>query len=190
MIDSASFKRGACIQYKGAPMIVVDVTFASPTARGASTFVKTRLRNLLTGQLLSESIRSGEKFAEVDLEQHPASFMFSDGKRWHFMDETTYEQFDFGAEDLGENVGYLKDGQPGLKAMLIDGRVVSVALPNTVDLRVLETDPAIPGSTARAQMKPAKCETGISVLVPAYLTSGETIRVDTRDGHFVERVKS
>ncbi len=190
MIDSAKFKRGQCIVFKGQPMAIVGVSFSTPTARGANMIAKTRLRNLITGQLLSESIRSGEKFEEVDLEQHACSYMYSDGERWHFMDEQTYEQFEMSREDLGGDELYLKDGQEGLRAMLIDGRVVGLKLPEVVDLQVVETDPAIKGATAKAQLKNAELETGLQIQVPPYLEKGETIRVDTRDGHFVERVKS
>ncbi len=189
MIEASNFKRGACLVYKGEPMTVVDVTFTTPTARGSSPIAKTRLRNLKTGQLLNESIRTSEKFDEVDLEQHPCSYLYSDGERWHFMDDETYEQFEQGKNDLGDAVGYIKDGIEGMRALLIDGAVVSVILPMTVDLTVVECDPVIKGATAQAQLKSATLETGITVQVPPYLESGETIRIDTRDGHFVERVR-
>ena len=189
MIESGNLKRGDCIVYKGAPVTVTEVTFSTPSARGAGVMVKTKMRNLLTGAGLTETLRTGERFDEPDLEQHPCSFMYSDGTRWHFMDETTYDQFDLGADDLGDDVGYLRDGLEGMRAMVLDGSVVSITLPMTVDLVVTETDPAIKGATAKAQLKAATLETGKVIQVPPYLTTGERIRVDTRDGHFVERVK-
>jgi elongation factor P len=187
MIEASSFKRGMCLKYRDAPMQIVHVSFSTPTARGGTTLAKTRLRNLLTGQLLNESIRSGEKFEEVDLERHDASFMYSDGTRWHFMDNETYEQFDFGAEELGDAVGYLVDGLEKLQSVLIEGNVVSVELPDVVEMNITETDPAIKGATAKAQLKPATLETGLVIQVPPYLVTGERIRVDTRDARFVER---
>ena len=190
MIEVSDFKKGVCIRHKGAPMMVVDVTFSTPTARGANVIAKTRLRNLLTGQLVSESIRDGERFEEVDHEQREVTYLYSDGSRWHFMDAKSFEQFDLGPDELGEKVGFLKDGVEGLRAILVEGRIVDIALPNTVDLEVTEADPAIKGATAQAQLKRAVLETGIAVQVPSYVTAGETIRVDTRDGHFVERVRS
>lgn len=190
MIETSEFKKGVCLVYKGAPMVIVDVTFSTPTARGTNTIAKTKLRNLLTGQLISESVRSGEKYEEVDLERHPSSFLYGDGTRWHFMDDATFEQFDFGADELGDATGYLVDGIEGIQAVLIDGRVVSVQLPLVVDLLVVETDPVVKGATAQAQLKPAKTETGLVVPVPSYLATGERIRVDTRDGRFIERSKA
>ena len=189
MIESGNFKRGLCIQFKGAPMQIQHVTFSTPTARGGNTIAKTKLRNLLTGQLLQESIRGGEKFEEVDLEQHDASYMYSDGTNWHFMDAESFETFELPGEALGDATSYLKDGLEGLRALLIDGKIVSVSLPLSVDLEVVETDPVIKGATAKAQLKPAKLETGFVAQVPAYLSAGEIVRIDTRDGHFVERVK-
>ena len=190
MIEVSNFKKGACLVYKGAPMVIVDVTFTTPTARGGSTIAKTKLRNLLTGQLLSESIRTGDKYEEVDVEKRPVSFLYADGARWHFMDSESFEQFDLGPEELGDATRYLKDGVEDLRAVLVDGKVVSLELPHTVTLVVTETDPAIKGATATAQLKRAVCETGLELQVPPYLAQGETIRVDTRDGHFVERVKA
>ena len=189
MIETNQLKRGVCIVHKDAPMIVVDVNFSTPTARGANTIAKTKLRNLLTGQLLTESFRGGDKWPEADTEQHPCTYLYSDGTRWHFMDQESFEQFDFGSEELGDATGYLKDGLEGLRAMYVQGRVVSVQLPMTVDLEITETVPATKGATAAAQLKPATLETGLVVQVPPYLSTGEKIRIDTRDGHFVERAK-
>jgi elongation factor P len=189
MIETSDFKKGVCLVYKGAPMVIVDVTFSTPTARGSNTIAKTKLRNLRTGQLLNESIRSGERFDDVDLERHDASYMYSDGTRWHFMDNETYEQFDLGADELGDMTGFLKDGLEGLQAMLIDGDIVSISLPHVVELEVVECDPTIKGATAQAQTKPAKLETGLVIQVPPYLSQGEVVRVDTRDGRFLERAK-
>ena len=189
MIDASNFKKGICIEYKNAPMIIVSVTFSTPTARGGSTIAKTKLRNLLTGQLISESIRSGDKYTEVDMEQRPVDYLYSDGTRWHFMDNESFEQFDMGQEDLGDGTKYLVDGIEGVRAVLVQGRVVDIALPNTVDLTVTEADPAIKGATAQAQLKRAVLETGLETQVPPYIEPGEKVRIDTRDGHFVERAK-
>ena len=187
MIDSSNFKKGDCIVFKNAPMTIVDVSFSTPTARGSGVIVKTKLKNLLTGQLLNESLRTGERYPEVDLEHHPCSYMFADASGWHFMDSESFEQFSFGADELGEAVHYLVDGVEGLKVTIIDGRAVGIALPNTVELEVVECDPAVRGGTATAVTKSAKLETGLVLQVPSYLSAGEKIRVDTRDGHFVSR---
>lgn len=189
MIELNQLKRGVCIVHKDAPMIVVDVSFSAPTARGATMIAKTKLRNLLTGQILNESFRSGDKFPEADLEQRPCAYLYSDGTRWYFMDQQTFEQFDLGEDDLGESTGYLKDGLEGLRVQYVQGQLAGVILPLVVELKVTETVPAVKGATAAAQLKPATLETGLVVQVPSYIVTGESIRVDTRDGHFIERAK-
>lgn len=189
MKDCGDFSKGDCVVYKGQPVVVVGATSSTPTARGAGVIVKVKLRNLRTGQLLTDSLRAGEKYEEADVEQHPCTYLYSDGTFWHFMDSTSYEQFQFDAEALGDAVGFLKDGLEGLRAMLIDGTPVSVTLPTTVELVVTECDPAIKGATATAQTKQAVLETGLRIQVPPYLSQGEAVRVDTRDSRFVERVK-
>lgn len=189
MIEVSNFKKGLCIEFKGAPMIIVGVTFSTPTARGANTIAKTKLRNLLTGQLLNESIRTGEKFPEVDVEQRPIDYLYSDGSRWHFMDNESFDQFDLGKDELGDGASYLVDGVQGLRAVMVQGQIVDVTLPNTVDLTVTEADPAIKGATAQAQLKKAVLETGLETQVPPYIEAGEKVRIDTRDGHFVSTLR-
>jgi len=189
MIDTNDFKKGVCLIYKGEACIIVDYTVSTPTARGGNTIYKTKLRNLKTGQLYTDAIRSGEKFADVDMERHGASYLYNDGSRWYFMDDESYDQFDLGADDMGGDQEYIEDGLEGMQAMLIDGIVVSIQLPMTVALEVTECDPTIKGASAQAQLKPAVCSTGLKVQVPAYVEAGTRIKVDTRDGHFVEREK-
>jgi elongation factor P len=190
MIETNGFKKGVCIVYKGAPVIIADMSVSTPTARGGNTIYKTKFRNLVSGQILNESIRSGEKFEEVDMERHNSSYLYNDGTNWYFMDDETFEQFEFAGETLGDATGYIIDGIVGVQAMVIDGHAVSIELPMVVTLTVTETEPAIKGATAQAQLKPATTDTGLVVQVPAYIVADERIRVDTRDGHFVERDKS
>lgn len=189
MIETTDFKKGVCLVYKDEPCIIVDYTVSTPTARGGNTIYKTKLRNLKTGQLYTDAIRSGEKFGDVDLERHNASYLYNDGSRWYFMDDESFEQFDLGKDDLGGDERYITDGIEGIQAMLIDGVTVSIQLPISVVLDVTECDPSIKGATAQAQLKPAVCSTGLSVPVPAYVEVGTRIKVDTRDGHFIEREK-
>ncbi len=189
MIETNTFKKGVCLVYKGEPMIIVDYSVSTPTARGANTIFKTKLRNLKSGQILNESIRSGEKFEEVDMERHKASFMYSDGTDWHFMDDESYDQFSFDKAALGGSELYISDGVQGLQAVLIDGSILAIELPLAVEMEVTECDPTIKGATAQAQLKPATTTSGLIVQVPSYLSAGERIRIDTRDGHFLERVK-
>ncbi len=170
-------------------MIVVDVTFSTPTARGGGTIAKTRMRNLLTGQLLSESLRSGEKYPPVELERLAASYLYSDSEHLHFMESETYEQFRMTPDEVGPASVFLTDGMEGIQAMRVGGTIIGVELPDTVILEVVEADPVMKGSTAKAQFKRAVVGDGVEIKVPGYVDVGQRIKVDTRDRHFVERVR-
>lgn len=188
MVNSSNLKRGAILEIDGAPWLVIEVTFQSPSARGASTLTKAKVRNLMTGAVLKKSYRGGEMLVEADCEKRDIQFLYKDGNQFNFMDEETYDQFELTDEMIADAAGYLLDGMR-LRSMLYNGNVVSIELPNTVELEVVETTPNLKGATAQAQLKPATLETGLVVQVPPYLESGIKIRVDTRDGRFIERVK-
>ncbi|MFA7537220.1 MAG: elongation factor P [Desulfuromonadales bacterium] len=186
MLTSAELKRGLVIQLEQSPCLVLEVSFQSPSARGGNTLVKTRYRNLLTGQVLEKTFKAGEKVDEADFERHKGQFLYAAGEEGIFMDLETYEQFEVGEELYGPVRGFLLDGAE-VQLGLFQGQVVSIDAPMVVELIVTETAPAIRHATATAQSKEALLETGLRLQVPGYLESGEKIRVDTRDGRFVSR---
>jgi elongation factor P len=188
MISATDIKRGTILDMDGAPWMVTDVSSQTPSARGASLLVKIKVKSLATGQALAKTLRGGDMVEEADCERRPIQYLYRQDQDFVFMDLETYDQFQLGADLLGDVSGYLVDGLE-LRSLLYNGDVLTVEPPTTVDLEITETAPAIKGATAQAQLKPATLETGVEVLVPPYLTTGERIRVDTRDGHFVERVK-
>lgn len=186
MLTTSDFKKGLIIQLDGAPCAIVDVQFQSPSARGANTMVKTKYRNLLTGQALEKTFRSGDKVDEADFERHKGQYLYADGDRGIFMDMETYEQFEMEADRFAQVSPYLLDGAEVILG-LFQGRMVSVDLPLTVELSVIETPPVIKNATATAQTKEATLETGLRLQVPPYLETGDRIKVDTRDGRFISR---
>ncbi|KAF0218358.1 MAG: elongation factor [Geobacteraceae bacterium] len=186
MITTSDFKRGLVIQVDGAPCLIIDVTFQSPSARGANTMVKTRYRNLLTGQVLDKTFRSGDKLEEADFERHKGQFLYTDGNQGIFMDLETYEQFELEAESFDLIAPYLLEGAD-VTLGLFQGRMVNVDLPLNVELTVVETAPVLKNATATAQTKEAVLETGLKIQVPPYLEVGDKVKVDTRDGRFVSR---
>ena len=188
VIGATEIKRGDILDIDGAPWQVTDVSVQTPSARGASMLVKVKTRSLRTGQSIARTYRGNETVDVADCEKRPVQFLYRQEDEFVFMDQGNYEQFTLLAEALGDGVGYLTDGLE-LGSLLYNGEVLTVELPVTVELLVVDTAPAIKGATAQAQLKPATLETGIEVLVPPYLTTGERIKVDTRDGRFVERVK-
>ena len=189
MYEVSDFKRGLCFVFKDQPVQLTDYSLSTPTARGGGTIAKSKMRNLVTGQLLTESIRSGEKFKPVDMERSNVSYLYSDGTAFHFMDSETFEQFELTGEQLGDSVGWLTEDIQGLMSLKVDGNIVSVDFPGTVVLEVVEADPVIKGATAKAQYKRAVVSTGAEVQVPGYVDVGQKIKIDTSDGHFVERVR-
>jgi elongation factor P len=186
MLTTSDFKKGLIIQLEGAPCMLTDVTIVSPSARGANTMVKTKYRNLLTGQVLDRTFRSGDKVDEADFERHKGQFLYADGDVGFFMDLETYEQFEMGGDNFALISPYLLDGAE-VQLGLFQGRMVNVDLPMTVELTVTETPPAIKNATATAETKEAILETGLKIKAPPYLESGDKVKVDTRDGRFISR---
>nr|WP_291315886.1 elongation factor P [Desulfuromonas sp.] len=185
-MTTADLKRGLVIQIDNAPCIVLNVTSQSPSARGGSTLVKTKYRNLLTSQVLEKTFKGGDRVDEADFERRKGQFLYSDGDEGVFMDLSSYEQYHLG-EDLFEPVkGYLLDGTE-VTLGVYDEQVISLEAPSVVELVVSETAPAIKNATATAQTKEAILETGIAIQVPGYLESGQKIKVDTREGRFISR---
>ena len=187
LIGANELKRKMFITVDGQPYQVVEVFFASPSARGASTMVRTKLRNLLSDAVLEKSFKTGEKFEEPDVELKPASFLYADSDGFHFMDDASYEQFVLSADQLGDERLYLKDGLP-LQMRTYNGEPISIQLPTMVELAVAETEPALKGDSASGgTTKAATLETGLVVRVPLFIKEGEVIRVNTETGEFVSR---
>ena len=147
LIGANELKRKMLITVEGQPYTVVEVTFASPSARGASTMVRTKLRHLLTDAVQEKSFKTSEKFEEPDVALSPASFLYSDGDGYHFMDDESYEQFALTEEQLGDDRLYLKDGI-SLQVRKYNGDPISIQLPTMVDLTIAETEPALKGDSA------------------------------------------
>ncbi len=188
IVNVTEITRGEILEIDRDPWQVVEVVSQTPSARGASLLVKGKLKNLRTGQTLSKTWRGGETATTAEVETRTAQFLYRQGDEFVFMDLTSYEQIGLDREQVGEAAGFLLENLE-LKTVFFQDRVIALNLPITVDLTVAETPPAMKGATAQAQLKPARVETGITVLVPSYVEAGERIRVDTRDGRFVERAK-
>src|SRR5262245_42916756 len=144
LIGANELKRKLMITVDGQPFLVLEVFFASPTARGGATMVRTRLRNLLTSAVLEKRFRSSTKFTEPDIETDPASFLYSDAEVFHFMDEKTFEQFTFSNENIGTDRGYLNEGV-SLQVLKYNGAPVSLQLPQYVELTVSSTELGLRG---------------------------------------------
>ena len=188
IVNVTEIARGDILEIDRDPWQVTEVASQTPSARGASLLVKAKVRNLRTGQTLAKTWRGGETATSAEVETRAVQYLYRQGDDYVFMDLGTYEQTTLDAEQVGEAAGYLLENLE-VRTVLFQDRVIALNLPLSVDLLVEDTMPAIKGATAQAQLKPATVETGIQVLVPSYIESGERIRVDTRDGRFVERAK-
>jgi elongation factor P len=188
IVNVTELKRGDLLEIDGDPWQANEVVSQTPSARGASLLVKAKIKNLRSGQTLAKTWRGGETVASAEVDYRPAQYLYRHGDDFVFMDLGSYEQTTLDAGKVGDAAGYLLENLE-VKLVLFRDRVIALTLPLTVDLEITDTMPAIKGATAQAQLKPAKVETGITVMVPAYIEGGERIRVDTRDGRFVERAR-
>ena len=187
LIGANELKKKLLIEVDGQPFNVLDVFFATPTARGASTMVRTRLKNLLNGAVLEKTFRTSEKFQIPDVEMAEVSFLYSDGDGFHFMDESTYEQFAIHAENVGDDSFYLKEGLK-LQIFKYNGNAVSLEMPQYVELQITYCEPGLRGDTAAGgATKVAKLETGLEVRIPLFMKEGETVRVNTQTGEVAGR---
>jgi elongation factor P len=187
-VNVTEISRGDILVIDGDPWQATEVQSQTPSARGASLLVKAKIRNLRSGQTLAKTWRGGETVETAEIEYRPAQFLYRQGEDFVFMDLKSYDQTTLDEARVGAAAGYLIDNTE-VQTIVFQERVISLSLPLTVDLVVKETTPSMKGATAQAQLKPATVETGIQVLVPSYIEEGERIRVDTRDGRFVERAK-
>jgi elongation factor P len=185
-MTSNDLKRGLVFLLENAPCLVLDTSSQSPSARGGSTLIKTKYRNLLTGQVLEKAFKAGDRVDDADFEKRKGQFLYADGDNGVFMDLESYEQYELGDDIYGPVKGFLLDGTEVIMGVF-EGQVVSIEPPMIVELLVTETAPAIKNATAQAQTKEAVLETGLRLQVPSYLETDERVKVDTREGRFVSR---
>ena len=169
----------------GDPYIVLEFQFVKP-GKGTA-FTRTKIRNLISGAVLDHTYKSGEKLKPADTEDREMQFLYSDGD-FHFMDNNNYEQVSLESDVVGEAVNYLTENMM-IEVSFFKGRSIGLSLPNFVVLEVIETAPGEKGNTVTGASKPAVVSTGYSVNVPLFVNEGDQLRVDTRTGEYVERVK-
>lgn len=185
MINVGEIKKGIMIELEGQLYQIVDFQHIK-MGRGSAQ-VRLKLRNIKTGGNVDKSFQATEKFQRVRLDQRTVQYLYSDDDQYHFMDTETFDQLVLGRDILGDAVNYLKENQT-MELQSYNEQPIGVDLPITVDLVITQTDPGFRGDTATGGTKPATVETGLVVQVPLFVNQGETIRVDTRTGTYLERV--
>jgi elongation factor P len=184
--ETSDIRKGLKIQIDGEPYVVVDFQFVKPGKGNA--FTRTRIKNLVTGAVLDKTYKSGEKLQEAQMEERGMQFLYKDDSGFHFMDQASYEQYAIPESVIDEEARFLKENL-NVMVLLFNDRPVSLTLPNFVELEVIETEPGVRGDTAAGGKKPAKLETGAVISVPLFINRGERLKIDTRSGEYVERVK-
>ncbi len=186
MYSTSEFKKGLKIEIDGTPYIIVEFQHVKPGKGGA--FVRTKIKNLVTGKVLDQTFRSGEKVQKPDLVEREMQFLYREGDSFHLMDNENYEQLALTAEQLGDAVLYLTENL-NVKVLFFNQQPVTAEVPNFVELTVSQTEPGVKGDTASGGSKPATLETGAVIQVPLFINEGDRLKVDTRTGSYIERAK-
>jgi elongation factor P len=185
MISTADFKRGLTIEVDGEVFQILDFQHVKPGKGGA--FVRTKLRNVRTGNVFDRTFRAGERMEAAHVERRPMQFLYRSGDDYVLMDLDTYDQMTLAPQQIGGGVKYLKEGL-GVAVVMHASRIIGVELPDVVELQIADTDPGLRGDTASGGSKPATLETGVVVDVPLFLNPGDVVRVDTRSDQYLGRV--
>jgi len=185
MISTSEFTRGMLIEHEGE---VYEIIFYQQhrSSQGKGV-VRTKIRNIRTGQVFERTFKSGDKFEEPDVEKKQVSYLYQSGDSYVFMDQATYEQFNFSRENIGEQTHFLREGLE-IYIILRNGEILGVDFPLKIDLKVKYTEPGVKGDTVTNVFKAATLESGFEIKVPLFINTGDVIKVDTRTGEYIERV--
>lgn len=186
MLDSSNLRKGLKLEIDGEPYIVVQFEFVKP-GKGQALY-KCRLKNMITGSQFDRTYRSGEKFNEANLEETEMEYLYFDGEHYCFMNTSNYEQELLSESQVGEAKNFLKENTV-CNVLMFDRKPIGMTLPFFIELKITKADPWVKGDTASGDSKPATLETGYVIQVPPFVDEGEVVRIDTRTGNYVERVK-
>ncbi|RMH15794.1 MAG: elongation factor P [Gemmatimonadetes bacterium] len=186
MATTADFRNGMVLDIDGVLWAITYFQHVKPGKGGA--FVRTKLKNVLTGAVVDKTFRAGEKVTDVRLERRPVTYSYTDGELYYFMDAQTYDMIPIAGDLIGEDqLKYLKENME-CEGLVHDGNVISVELPQFVELAVTQTDPGFKGDTAQGGTKPATLETGAVIQVPLFINEGDVVKVDRREDKYLTRV--
>lgn len=185
-VSTTEFRNGLKIEIDGEPFVIVEFQHVKPGKGGA--FVRTKFKSLKSGNVTDKTFRAGEKVDVPQLEDKTMQYLYAADKDRVFMDTTSYEQVSLNEKQLGDNINYLKENME-IKVLYHKGQPINIEVPMFVELAIAKTDPGVRGDTASGGSKPATLETGAVVKVPFYLNEADVVKIDTRTGTFIERVK-
>ena len=185
MIYASDFRKGRTFQINGEPHVVLDFLHVKP-GKGAA-FVRTKLKNIISGGVVEKTFRPTEKFENAHIERKDMQYLYQDGDLYNFMDMETYDQIALNSDVVGDALKFVKENET-VKICSHNGNVFSVEPPLFVELAITETEPGFKGDTAQGATKPAIVETGASVNVPLFVEQGDVIKIDTRTGEYLSRI--
>ncbi len=187
MLDCGQLRKGIKISIDGEPCVITQFEFLKP-GKGTGLY-KCKLKNMITGSQFDKTFRSGAKIEKADLEEIEMEYLYNDGANFCFMNTSNYEQTFLTADQVGEANNFLKENTK-CNIMLFTGNPIGISLPNFVELKIENTEPWVKGDTASGGSKPATLETGYIINVPTFINTDDFVKIDTRSGEYVERVKS
>ncbi len=185
-INTSDFRKGLKVQIDGDPYLMIECNFVKP-GKGQAMY-KCRLRNLLRGTVLDRTYKSGESIEAAEIEEIDAQYLYRQADQFVFMNNENYEQYELSAEQVDDAWKYLKEGM-NCSMVLFNENPITITPPNHVVLQIEYCEPGVKGNTASNLTKPVKMETGAEIICPAFVEMGEMIKVDTRTGDYIERVK-
>ncbi len=186
MYSTSEFRKGLKIEYSDKPYVIIDFQHVAP-GKGAA-FVKTRLKNMETQQVLDVTFKSGEVVKEADIEMKTMQYLYKEGESYVFMDNSTYEQVNLSEKEVGDQKYYIIDNGTA-QITFYQHRAVAMEVPNFVELEIAETQPNIKGDTSSGGGKPATLQTGLTITVPFHINVGDVVKVDTRSNQYIEKIK-
>ncbi|MFZ5989595.1 MAG: elongation factor P [Bacillota bacterium] len=185
MISAGDFRNGVTFELDGQIFQIVEFQHVKP-GKGAA-FVRTKLKNIVTGATVERTFNPSDKMPKAHIERKDMQYLYSDGDLYYFMDVETYEQMPLGQDKIGDALKFVKENVV-VKILSHKGNVFGIEPPNFVELEIIETEPGFKGDTATGATKPATVETGATIKVPLFVDKGDVIRIDTRTGEYMERV--
>lgn len=185
-VPATQIRKGSVIIFNGDPCRVIE--FEHRTPGNLRAFIQAKMKNLRNGSTLEHRFRAADQIEKADMSTRELAFSYGDGTHFHFMDQKTYDMVELSKDDLGENAQWLTENMTVL-AEMFEGHPVGIELPSSLELEVVETEASLAGATKTAMTKPAKLSNGVTVQVPAFVKQGEMIRVDPREGKYLERAK-
>jgi elongation factor P len=187
MLKASNLKKGHVVSINQQIYVVKHIDVKTPSARGALTLYKVRMINVQNGHKLDQTFKGNDVLDDVELSRRPVQYIFKEGDLYTFMDSEDFNQYTLATESLEEQIVWLMDNLEGITALLNDGKIIGIELPQSIELDITDTAPAIKGATATSRNKPATLLNGVVVQVPEYMEAGERVKVNTETGKFMSR---